>query len=95
MNFLKTLFWVVLAVSLAIFANRNWTDVTISLWGDIQADVKLPFLLLLAFLIGFLPPYFLMRSRVWSLKRKLVLAERPATVAAPAPRAEESEDALA
>lgn len=95
MNFLRTLFWVVLAVSLAIFANRNWIDVTISLWGDIQADVKLPFLLLLAFLIGFLPPYFLMRSRVWNLKRKLALAERPATVAASAPPAEDSEEALA
>ena len=95
MNFLKTLFWVVLAVSLAIFSNRNWIDVTISLWGDIQADVKLPFLLLLAFLVGFLPPYFLMRSRVWSLKRKLALAERPATVTAFAPPAEDSDEALA
>jgi hypothetical protein len=36
------LFWVVLAVSLAIFANRNWNDVTVNLWGNIQADVKLP-----------------------------------------------------
>ncbi|MDP9422673.1 MAG: hypothetical protein M3Q19_07555 [Pseudomonadota bacterium] len=77
MNFLRTLFWVVVAVSLAIFANRNWIDVTLSLWGDIQADVKLPFLLLLTFLIGFLPPYFLMRSRLWNLRRKLALAERP------------------
>jgi putative membrane protein len=94
MNFLRTLFWVVLAVSLAIFANRNWIDVTISLWGDIQADVKLPFLLLLTFLLGFLPPYFLMRSRVWSLKRKLALAERPAAVTAPAP-SQESEEAVA
>ena len=84
MNFLRTLFWVVLAVSLAIFANRNWADVTINLWGNIQADVKLPFLLLLTFLIGFLPPYLLMRSRLWSLRRKLVLAERP-VVAPPAP----------
>ena len=82
-------------MSLAIFSNRNWIDVTISLWGDIQADVKLPFLLLLAFLIGFLPPYSLMRSRVWSLKRKLALAERPATVAASAPPAEDSDEALA
>ena len=81
MNFLRTLFWVVLAVSLAIFANRNWIDVTLSLWGDIQADVKLPFLLLLTFLIGFLPPYLLMRSRLWHLRRKLALAERtPAPV---------------
>lgn len=95
MNFLRTLFWVVLAVSLAIFANRNWIDVTLSLWGDIQADVKLPFLLLLAFLIGFLPPYLLMRSRLWSLKRKLALAERPAAVAAPAPPSGETEEVLA
>jgi len=95
MNFLRTLFWVVLAVSLAIFANRNWTDVTLNLWGDIQADVKLPFLLLLVFMIGFLPPYFVMRSRLWSLRRKLALAERPAPVAAPAPPDGESEEALA
>jgi putative membrane protein len=81
MNFLRTLFWVVVAVSLAIFASRNWTDVTLNLWGDIQADVKLPFLLLVAFLFGFLPPYFLMRSRMWNLKRKLALAERPAPMA--------------
>lgn len=77
MKFLRTLFWVVVAVSLAIFASRNWNDVTLSLWGDIQADVKLPFLVLLVFIIGFLPPYVLMRSRLWQLKRKLALAERP------------------
>ncbi len=45
MNFLRTLFWVVLAVSLAIFANRNWSNVTLNLWGNIQAEIKLPFLL--------------------------------------------------
>ena len=85
MNFLRTLFWVVLAVSLAIFGSRNWIDVTLSLWGNIQAEVKLPFLLLLTFLAGFLPPYFLMRSRLWHLRRKLALAERPAAPAVPAP----------
>ena len=95
MNFLRTLFWVVLAVSLAIFANRNWTDVTLSLWGDIQADVKLPFLLLLTFLVGFLPPYFVMRSRLWSLKRKLALAERPAAPPPAAPAPTENEEAPA
>ena len=78
MNFLKTLFWVVVAVFLAIFANRNWTDVTINLWGNIQADVKLPVLILLTFLIGFLPPFLILRGKIWNLKRKLALAERPA-----------------
>lgn len=92
MNFLRTLFWVVLAVSLAIFANRNWNDVSLSLWGDIQADVKLPVLLLVTFLMGFLPPYFLMRSRVWSLSRRLALAERPAPLpTAPTPPIEPGE----
>ena len=77
MNFLRTLFWVVVAVSLAIFATRNWNNVTLNLWGSIQADIKLPFLLFVVFLIGFLPPYFIMRGRVWGLRRKLALAERP------------------
>ena len=80
MNFLRTLFWVVVAVFLAIFANRNWNDVTIDLWGNIQADVKLPFLLLLTFLVGLVPTLLIYRARVWNLKRKLALAERPAIV---------------
>ena len=92
MNFLRTLFWVVVAVSLAIFANRNWNNVTLNLWGSIQADIKLPFLLLVVFLIGFLPPYIIMRGRVWGLRRKLALAERPASPPAPAPTISNTED---
>ena len=84
MNFLKTLFWVVLAVWLAIFANRNWNDVTINLWGNLQADVKLPMLLVLIFLIGFLPPFVILRGRVWALNRKLAVAERPPLAPTPA-----------
>lgn len=88
MNFLRTLFWIVVAVSLAIFATRNWNDVTVNLWGDLQADVKLPVLLIFVFLIGFLPAYLVMRGRVWNLKRRLMVAERPipqSTVAHPLP----------
>lgn len=85
MQFLKTLFWVVVAVSLAIFANRNWNDVTISLWGSLQADVKLPILLLMTFLVGFLPVFLILRGRIWSLRRKLALAERPALTPSPTP----------
>lgn len=96
MNFLKTLFWVVVAVFLAIFASRNWVDVKdINLWGNIQADVKLPVLLLVFFLIGFVPTYFTMRGRLWALRRKLALAERPAMAAPPAPPVSTDEEALA
>ena len=85
MNFLKTLFWVVVAVFLAIFATRNWADVTINLWGNLEADVKLPILIFLSFLIGFLPPFLILRGRIWTLRRKLALAERPAATPMPAP----------
>ena len=91
MNFLKTLFWVVVAVSLAIFANRNWTDVTLNLWGNIQADIKLPVLILLIFLVGFLPPLLVLRGRIWNLRRRLAVAERPVVATPPAPDPETQE----
>ena len=59
MQFLKTLFWVILAVVLVLFAHANWTVVTLNLWGGLQADVKLPVLVIGAFLLGFLPTIIL------------------------------------
>jgi putative membrane protein len=76
MQFLKTLFWVLIAVLVVLFATRNWSDVTLNLWGDIQADIKAPVLLLISFLIGFLPTWLFMRARIWSIKRRLEAAER-------------------
>ena len=76
MQFLKTLFWVLVAVVVVLFAARNWTPVTLNLWGDIQADIKIPLLLLIFFLLGFLPTYLLMRTRIWTHRRKLQAFER-------------------
>jgi hypothetical protein len=85
MNFLKTLFWVVIAVSLAIFANRNWTDVTINLWGNLQADVKLPVLIAFVFLLAFLPTFFILRGQLWTVRRRLSILERSPASASPSP----------
>lgn len=87
MQFLKTLFWMVLAVSVAIFATRNWRDVTIDLWGPLQADIKLPILMGLMLLVAWLPTWLIMRGKLWQAKRKLMLLERPVVqpVAAPSP----------
>lgn len=84
MQFLKTLFWVLVAVIVALFASRNWTDVTLNLWGDILADIKLPVLLLIAFLIGFLPAWLVMRARLWSYRRRLEALERTRAMSIPA-----------
>jgi putative membrane protein len=76
MQFLKTLFWVLLAVVLALFASRNWSNATLNLWGDIQADIKLPILLLVAFLLGWLPTWLVLRARIWSLNRRIEALDR-------------------
>jgi lipopolysaccharide assembly protein A len=76
MQFLKTLFWVLIAVLLALLASRNWFDVTLNLWGDLQADIKVPVLLGLIFLLGFFPPLLIMRARLWAVRRKLEAQER-------------------
>jgi uncharacterized integral membrane protein len=71
MQFLKTLFWVVFAVVMVLFARDNWQVVHVNLWAGLIADVKLPVLVLLAFLAGFLPTFIIYRARLWSLKRRL------------------------
>ncbi|NUQ17719.1 MAG: DUF1049 domain-containing protein [Sphingomonas sp.] len=92
MHFLKTLFWVLVAVVVTFFAYRNWAPVTLNLWGDIQVDIKIPLLLLLFFLLGFLPTWLLMRTRLWSYRRRLEALDRTrASTVAAAPAEEEGE----
>lgn len=93
MQFLKTLFWVALAVILVLFATVNWQPVTMNLWGGLQADVKLPVLILASFLLGFLPMLVVHRARLWTMRRRLEALERQVaavayTTPAPAPSAE-------
>ena len=76
MRFLTTLFWVLAAVLITYFATRNWSVVTLNLWGDIQADIKLPVLLLTTFLLGLIPTWLVMRARTWGLKRRIEALER-------------------
>ena len=85
MQFLRTTFWVAIAVILAIVASHNWRDVTLDLWGNIQVDIKLPVLLILVFLVGFLPPFLILRARLWQMRRRLESLERAHVVPPPAP----------
>jgi uncharacterized integral membrane protein len=86
MRFLATVFWALIAVVVALFSYRNWTDVTLNLWGDIQADIKVPLLLLVFFLLGFIPTWMVTRAKIWSYRRRVDALERtrPAP-ASPAP----------
>jgi uncharacterized integral membrane protein len=85
MQFLKTLFWVVLAVVMVLFAYTNWQPVTLKLWGGLEADVKLPVLVIGAFLLGFLPTLIVYRTRLWSLRRRFETQATAHVVSHPAP----------
>ncbi|MDB5678053.1 hypothetical protein [Sphingomonas bacterium] len=76
MQFLKILLWCLLAFVAAIFTFGNWTWVTIHLWGGLDAEVNLPFMLLLTFLAGLLPTWLYFRTARWRLEQRLSTAER-------------------
>ena len=75
MRFLKTLLWVTLIVGLIVFATNNWEPVSVSLWGGLRLDTKLPALVIAAFLVGFFPLYFLHRAQLWRMKRRIISLE--------------------
>lgn len=76
MQFLKTLFWVLLAIVIAVFAVGNWTTVPVKLWSGLIAEVNLPLLLLVSFLAGLLPTWLYHQAVRWRLTQRLTSSER-------------------
>jgi uncharacterized integral membrane protein len=76
MRFLNGLFWFLIAVVVSIFTYGNWKHVEINLWSGLIADVNLPLLLLVAFLLGFVPMALWHQAVKWRLRQRLSTAER-------------------
>lgn len=76
MQFLKTAFWVVIAVAIALFCKANWASVPVKLWGDLVADIKLPILMMAAFLLGAVPLWIALRATRWSMRKRLESMEK-------------------
>jgi ABC-type long-subunit fatty acid transport system fused permease/ATPase subunit len=83
MQFLRTAFWVVIAVVIALFSKANWDiqpsysgRVPIKLWEDWILLIRLPVLIVAAFLLGLLPMWLFARISRWRFKRRLETAEQ-------------------
>lgn len=76
MQFLKILFWFLLAFFAAVFTLGNWISVPIHLWGGMIAETNLPLLLLIVFLVGLLPTLIVQHLARWRLRQQLSAAER-------------------
>ena len=86
MQFLKTLLWVTLIVGLTVFAINNWFPVSVSLWGGLRLDTKLPALVIAAFVLGFFPLYIFHRTTCWRMRRRITALEgNQRTVPVPPP----------
>jgi putative membrane protein len=75
-QFLKILFWCLLAFVAALFTYGNWNTVPIHLWSGLIADVNLPLLLLVTFFLGFLPAQIYHLAVRWRLRQRLATSER-------------------
>jgi uncharacterized membrane protein YciS (DUF1049 family) len=85
MQFLKSLVMIMLAVVFVAFAYNNWQAVTIDLWGGLQLVTKLPVLLALTFLAGFLPVWAYHRTSCWRMQRRIATLEANQSRAASQP----------
>ena len=94
MQFLRTAWWVAIAVAAALFFKANNRPVDIKIWGDIVWSTKIWFPMLLAYLLGALPFWIMARATRWRMKRKLdnteraLIAATTATTPAPTPAIE-------
>jgi putative membrane protein len=93
MQIVRTVLWVLLLVALAIFTYANWNPVTVRIWDNLLVDTMLPAIVVVSFLIGFVPLWLYHRAAKWQFNRRIAaleLAARTAATPAPAPTAPES-----
>lgn len=76
MQFLKALFWFLILGVITAFAVTNWHPIEIQLWSGLVADVNLPFLILVAFLLGLVPMLLLYHTVRWRYRQRLATLER-------------------
>ena len=86
MQIVKTVIWVLLLVALLLFSMANWDPtVTVRIWDGIVVDTKIPAIVIVSFLIGFVPMWLFYRGSKWRLTRKVASLENAARTAAVTP----------
>src|SRR3546814_14911676 len=76
MQFLRTAFWVALAIIVVVFSVNNWTPVTVNLWDGLRMDNKLPVLIIGALLLRSLPIWLAHPALCWRWERRIDRASR-------------------
>lgn len=83
MQFLRTLFWVLILAALLIFTSFNWKPVEVQIWTNLVLETKVPALVIVAFLLGLVPTWLIHRGTKWRLERRIAHLETAARAVAP------------
>lgn len=75
MRIIRTGLWVILLVALILFSMNNWTTVTVKIWEGLLWETKLPALVILSFMAGWLPTWLVYLAGKWRLKRRISTLE--------------------
>ena len=71
LQIVRTIIWVLLLVGVLVFSFFNWNPVEVTIWDNLVVETKVPALVIISFLIGFVPIWLYSRGVIWSLNRKI------------------------
>jgi hypothetical protein len=68
--------WVLLLTALLVFSFANWDPtVTVNIWRNLVVETKIPAIVVVSFLVGFVPMWMLYRATRWQLTRRIASLE--------------------
>ena len=88
MQVVRTIVWMLLLFSILVFSWANWDEnVTVRIWSGMFWETKLPAVIIVSFMIGFIPMWILQRGTTWRLNRRIANLENAVRSAATTPAA--------
>lgn len=85
MQIIRTVIWVLLLVALLVFSYANWQPISVRIWDNLLVDTMLPAIVVVSFLIGFVPMWLFHRAAKWQFNRRIAALENAARTAAATP----------
>ena len=86
MQIVRMIVWVLLLTALLVFSFANWDPtVTVKIWSNLVVETKIPAIVVISFLIGFVPMWLLYRANRWQMTRRIGSLEAQARAVATAP----------
>ncbi|MEO6040572.1 MAG: DUF1049 domain-containing protein [Croceibacterium sp.] len=86
MQIVRTIVWVLLLTALLVFSFANWDPtVTVKIWSNLVVETKIPAIVIISFMVGFVPMWLLYRANRWQLTRRIGSLEAAARTVATAP----------